>query len=172
MDLTFFFLRRITLTQSVDTTMLTFFFFMFFSLNSYCGKKGKVYWQNTAWLDVLNIITERELFTQAKWKGEGIMQRGEHFHLLLRGNVRLSKHGETVSFCFWELLKFSKADIPDGGRWVELFHPSACVLATAAEYHNGQILFVKKFKNKRTISSASLHRRTNWSEEVLWSRRC
>lgn len=34
--LTFLFVRRTTLMESVDTTMLTFFFLMFFSLNSYC----------------------------------------------------------------------------------------------------------------------------------------
>jgi len=39
--LTFLFLRIITLTKSVDMTMLTFFFFIFFSLNSYCEKKKK-----------------------------------------------------------------------------------------------------------------------------------
>lgn len=36
---TFFFLRSSTLTQSVETRMFTFFFLMFFSLNSYCGEK-------------------------------------------------------------------------------------------------------------------------------------
>lgn len=43
--LTFFLLRKITLTLSVDTTMLTFFFFIFFSLNSYC--KGKMMFKLT-----------------------------------------------------------------------------------------------------------------------------
>lgn len=38
--LTFLFLRRTTLMASVDTTMFTFFFFMFFSLNSYCGGRA------------------------------------------------------------------------------------------------------------------------------------
>lgn len=39
--LTFFFFLRLTLTPSTDTTMLTFFFLMFFTLNSYCEKTKK-----------------------------------------------------------------------------------------------------------------------------------
>lgn len=37
--LTFFFFLRLTFTPSTDTTMLTFFFLMFFTLNSYCREK-------------------------------------------------------------------------------------------------------------------------------------
>lgn len=35
------FLRRITLMESVEITILTFFFLMFFSLNSYCQREEK-----------------------------------------------------------------------------------------------------------------------------------
>lgn len=38
-SLTFFFFLRLTFTPSTDTTMLTFFFLMFFTLNSYCREK-------------------------------------------------------------------------------------------------------------------------------------
>lgn len=41
--LTFLFLRRTTLMESVDTTMLTFFFLMFFSLNSYCEGRATTF---------------------------------------------------------------------------------------------------------------------------------
>lgn len=41
--LTFLFLCRMTLMESVDTTMLTFFFFMFFSLNSYCEGRAATF---------------------------------------------------------------------------------------------------------------------------------
>lgn len=39
--LTLRFLRRITLIESVEITILTFFFLMFFSLNSYCAQRKK-----------------------------------------------------------------------------------------------------------------------------------
>lgn len=38
-SLTFFFFLKITFTPSTDTTMWTFFFLMFFTLNSYCTEK-------------------------------------------------------------------------------------------------------------------------------------
>lgn len=39
--LTFFFFLKLTFTPSTETTMLTFFFLMFFTLNSYCGDKTR-----------------------------------------------------------------------------------------------------------------------------------
>lgn len=48
---TFLFLRKITLTKSVDTTMLTFFFFMFFNLNSYCeGRIDRINNKSKGWI--------------------------------------------------------------------------------------------------------------------------
>lgn len=48
---TFLFLRKITLTKSVDTTMLTFFFFMFFNLNSYCeGRIDRINNKSKSWI--------------------------------------------------------------------------------------------------------------------------
>lgn len=35
-NITFFFFRSATFTPSTDTMMLTFFFLIFFTLNSYC----------------------------------------------------------------------------------------------------------------------------------------
>ena len=84
--LTFLFLRKITLMASVDTTMLTFFFLIFFSLNSYCKEvRGDVEIPLHGWPEKLiqtkqiimllwAAITENhtapaepELFTQDKW---------------------------------------------------------------------------------------------------------
>lgn len=53
------------------------------------------------------------------WREKGSCRRGDIFdYHLLRGNLKLSKHWETVSFCFWELFKVSKADFPEEGRHV------------------------------------------------------
>lgn len=73
--LTFLFLRRITLMQSVDTTMLTFFFFIFFSLNSYCEGEKKKTVKNSQndhliWCDQHQIsqeLAEFRLFAQDIW---------------------------------------------------------------------------------------------------------
>lgn len=128
--LTFFFLRKITLTKSVDTTMLTFFFFIFFSLNSYCGgrmieltdlaKKKKVIqkWHCKACIKYRMIPLSKSFLHNIN-DTERIMQiENMSDYLLLRGNLKSSKHWDTVSFCFLELFKLSKADFPQGGRHV------------------------------------------------------
>lgn len=52
-SLTFFFFLKLTFTPSTDTTMLTFFFLMFFTLNSYCKEKTNrdvlIFW----WIDIV-----------------------------------------------------------------------------------------------------------------------
>lgn len=69
--LTFLFLRRMTLMESVDTTMLTFFFFMFFSLNSYCGGRATTFnptdakcafYLNLIYLSVCSKVFSRAFF--------------------------------------------------------------------------------------------------------------
>lgn len=106
--LTFFFLCRITLMQSVDTTILTFFFFIFFSLNSYCegkitlkfkvGQKGKF---KPKWLHGVTSVKYHmgslrwsSLHGINDWKREmGSCPQEDIFdYFLLRGNLSLSKH--------------------------------------------------------------------------------
>ena len=140
-----FFLRRITFTLSVDTTMLTFFFFIFFSLNSYWGgrmilsltfqvqaKKEvqtqmKPDWLLCYWNYISLSPAETELFTRENWN-IGKARRDNDRKICLTiffsgGKLRLSKQRETVSLCFWKLFKLSKR-LPRGRQaCVGHFHP-------------------------------------------------